>query len=998
MCRGFGRAFESQQLTTEVTGCEGSLPRWDEGKAQQIFSDTLTPTDPLSESWLGQQTTCDKIVVVASVVKLEDVAHALERKCQRLLQNSLYKVGTLQIVAHRVYVSENMEIFGLRELRIDSRLLLVKSAASKLELKQSAARDGQNARGANFNGYKGDDGGAGAEGTKVIIKATKAVTEGPFVISVQGGDGGRGGDGSEGKQGAVGVGASDPPRYTNEEWAKEFLKGSPWECTSCAFGALFDGIRHCPGGCWGHIPRNPGGKGNTGGKGGSGGAGGKGGNSGSISVSADALEGDLLIRVIPGEGGRGGAGARGGQGGLGGQSSEGMSLSTEDEWCGGDDDNHNNHCYHHHLDKFRAQSGSPGAQGTSGNSGQTGDVLTADSACPLNVDNINVKLLKVMEVRYEALKHLRDGHEFQKFRMRGTHLGKEVLVGSQSSKIKYEADRGVLDAISGSATTTHILATMAQVFRNYHSTVTRSNMELIRAEITMLEGDQKLLEDGIQHLFREQEMIQNELPVKIRSAFDTKLDAAIRKKKADETAAAIQLAFTAMTIGSSAQLKGINDAVVNSFKYAPKLIAASKTLSKGGVDLGCDVIPMVKEFAEKMAKHHLGESNLDQTFLEEAVQNATHLNEVKRFENLRSQHSFKRMVFCILAQNIDFQKEPTVEAAEVENLIDEYFDADDKMLDLSEKFIEKAKRLTILREQSEIAGRTTLEDYGNKDSNKMQIMVDYSDMEFVLFHNLALYVSHLENKHATKFQTFSSLLKEHLSMGLQLPFSRNKVDLAKINSQVESWFADQKFEPVPSNRVVHFKFESPRLLRKLEEDFNVTLSVPISKSMVEGGEIVGDGSYFNSNPNIRLTGASARLAFKDGFGSFGPGMPPKVWVWINQHQIHKLRINGNVFEYKLYKPSDAFETVKSFGVAPPDVVSGSQEQMTRNDCCLKRCTGSETFCPSPFADYTLSIPQGKQVACPQNEDHHNCKGISLRGLKAIHLYVKYSSVPEKLEE
>ena len=287
-------------------------------------------------------------------------------------------------------------------------------------------------------------------------------------------------------------------------------------------------------------------------------------------------------------------------------------------------------------------------------------------------------------------------------------------------------------------------------------------------------------------------------------------------------------------------------------------------------------------------------------------------------------------------------------------------------------------------------------DYGNELSNKLQVIVDYCDMEILLFHDLALYVSHLENKYTSEFQPFSSLLEKHFDMGLQLPFIKNKIDLAKIKSSLESWLADQKFEPKSSAQKMHFKITNRKLLRKLQEDFNMTVSIPISKGNMKEVRMVGSRSYFNSNTNIRLTGAFAALVFDNR--TVGPNMPPKIWVWIDQHPIHKLRINGNVFHYKLYKPWDAFNTVKAFSVTQSDFEEESREQMARNDCCLKRCTASEISCPSPFADFTLSVPRGKQVRCPENEDHYNCKGISLRGLEAIHLFVKYASVPEKLWE
>ena len=375
LCRGFDESFRVGHIF-EVSGCEGSYPRWDVWQIQNIFEDPILPKDPLLESWVGQSATCDKIVIADFLVTLEDldVTLAIARRCKNVLKDSTYRVGTLHIVANRVYVSQDVGIFGLQELRIDSRLLLVKSNATKLELKQGAASDGKNARVATFNGNNGSRGTAGTNGTRVYVRANKIIAEGPFVISVQGGDGGRGGNGSEGKRGETGLDASVPPRYESERWQQQFLTSSLHECTSCAFDALIDGIRYCPGRdpCWDSIPRNSGGKGNSGGRGGSGGAGGTGGNSGSISVSTDALDGDLLVRVIPGEGGRGGTGARGGQGGLGGLSSEGMEMRSEDEWCGGDDDNVNNHCYHRHLPKVRGESGSDGDAGASGKRGSTG--------------------------------------------------------------------------------------------------------------------------------------------------------------------------------------------------------------------------------------------------------------------------------------------------------------------------------------------------------------------------------------------------------------------------------------------------------------------------------------------------------------------------------------------------------------------------------------------------------------------------------------------------
>ena len=68
------------------------------------------------------------------------------------------------------------------------------------------------------------------------------------------------------------------------------------------------------------------------------------------------------------------------------------------------------------------------------------------------------------------------------------------------------------------------------------------------------------------------------------------------------------------------------------------------------------------------------------------------------------------------------------------------------------------------------------------------------------------------------------------------------------------------------------------------------------------------------------------------------------------------------------------------------------QTLIQEDCCLDDCgePGKKlTFCPSPFSNYTITVPEGRHTNCPDTEAQFNCKGLSLSNLQAIHLYASY---------
>ena len=79
-----------------------------------------------------------------------------------------------------------------------------------------------------------------------------------------------------------------------------------------------------------------------------------------------------------------------------------------------------------------------------------------------------------------------------------------------------------------------------------------------------------------------------------------------------------------------------------------------------------------------------------------------------------------------------------------------------------------------------------------------------------------------------------------------------------------------------------------------------------------------------------------------------------------------------------------------FNVMEPEDDEKILENLT-DQCLVKENEkkGSDPFCSSPFSSYTLIVKQGNMTNCPQIETQENCKGLSLEGLKAIHLYLKY---------
>merc|ERR1712008_70293 len=87
----------------------------------------------------------------------------------------------------------------------------------------------------------------------------------------------------------------------------------------------------------------------------------------------------------------------------------------------------------------------------------------------------------------------------------------------------------------------------------------------------------------------------------------------------------------------------------------------------------------------------------DLQFFEEMFKNFTSSNtEVSSFRNAQKQHTFKSLLHCVTTQNLEYQNEPTLEAKEVLDLIDEYFVAEDSLLKLQEKYFDNLRELELL--------------------------------------------------------------------------------------------------------------------------------------------------------------------------------------------------------------------------------------------------------------------------------------------------------------
>ena len=330
--------------------------------------------------------------------------------------------------------------------------------------------------------------------------------------------------------------------------------------------------------------------------------------------------------------------------------------------------------------------------------------------------------------------------------------------------------------------------------------------------------------------------------------------------------------------GAVAVAATILGAAATSLPEINTIVKESRELASASSNLGCPIPGMVNQFLSIPDNQTL--FGHFETF------------EVKVFENQRKKNEFRRMTHCILAQNIDYQKEPSVEALKAEQLVNEYFDIDEKIFSLTEKKVKNSRNLKILNLKRNQVVNTS------SDDDSLKNLMDYHDVQFRLFYFLTSYVSHLEYKYLNTFG-LNTYLTDVLGSPFQVKINKEQnIKLKTILEKLVEWDVQQKndfriHEALAIHEQqsrIHIKFEDENILKQLIEFKNVTLPMPLKRDDLPRNfpksEIIGD--YFPPHSNIRLKSIFCRLQLSNLAPSNMQDVT-EIWTTITQSPVTNIR-------------------------------------------------------------------------------------------------------------
>ena len=544
--------------------------------------------------------------------------------------------------------------------------------------------------------------------------------------------------------------------------------------------------------------------------------------------------------------------------------------------------------------------------------------------------------------------------------------------------------------------------------------------------ISALNKEQETFKEGMQLLSLRRDAISRELPAKVKLAMAVKQDAQKAYILAQKNEAFMNLMFSLVSVAASvgfgatsfnldmkkmgltkmtkdvakisrvkAKIDLANTLTGMASLRTPVIIKNSKKLKNEASGIGCPTPDIVETFAAS-----LKQSTPYEDFLIETLLSADNLIELKRLDSSRSRNQFKRTLHCVLSQNIDYQKTSSVEAEEVDDLIDEYFEAEEKMSDLGEKFYSNQKSLETLKSE-----KHQLDQYGlstNTRDNRPQyrLMEAYQQIEFLILYDLSEYTAHLENKYLKCFGLNPHLV-EILKKPLKLPMSESRLALLNLIADLTNWRTrlDQKSQFVDASQEVHLVWKSQKLLNRLKSKFSLTLEIPQNRNNLPSDTHILNDVYFGHD-KLKLTSIYARLQISQ---SGSANLPEKVWITIGQDQVSnsgEFQCEGN--QNRKFITTNPMNVTKFFtvGLGESKALEETQEALNEPDCCLENCAGLSDgepapTCQSPFSAYHIWINRGRKggPACGVGtEDEYNCRGLSLEGLQAIELTFKYKFI------
>ena len=588
-------------------------------------------------------------------------------------------------------------------------------------------------------------------------------------------------------------------------------------------------------------------------------------------------------------------------------------------------------------------------------------------------------LQKAMEIRTTTLISLKNQQKSD------LTLDDETVIGSHASPGVYKSKMEWLGTKFHNANKEDVVSKMATMFTEYHKNVNNYRRDLLDSKMNITNVEQKRLINGMGLQNRKLKLVEFELMQAIKDAHETKLLAyeeyqdGLEKENFMKIMSAIVNLSPILSMGPSSALQTV-------VQQLPNMISSFTTVNDLGSKFGCDISDIIVEMKE-MAKRTSNLTNFDH--FKSQMNEPSSLASIRKYDSFRIQEHFKRTIHCMVAQDLSYQSMHTVQAKKAVDKINEFFNIQNVLIDLQEKWSNNQRSLHIWESQ-----KSSLDDnwaaMTENVAKEIQIICDFFELEFATLKKMAEYIFFLETKFRVHLGKYKPLLEDQLKLPLQIPFSGNIDHLHDIKNNIGKWKEeeDKSYKPQPSTanpwrQILHLRFNDPILLDKLREDFTVTLEIPMNQEFLNA-EIIGVHSHpINPYKNTKVSSAFARLDFDSTF----PNMPEELYVHIEQSSRSVSMIAG---ENIVSMSPNSIKRNNIFNVMQPEDDQKILENLT-DQCLVKENEkkGSDPFCSSPFSSYTLIVKQGNMTNCPQIETQENCKGLSLEGLKAIHLYLKY---------
>ena len=380
-------------------------------------------------------------------------------------------------------------------------------------------------------------------------------------------------------------------------------------------------------------------------------------------------------------------------------------------------------------------------------------------------------------------------------------------------------------------------------------------------------------------------------------------------------------------------------------------------------------------------------------------------NDNSEYRIEKARRDLKTSLMCVTNQNIAFQNEKSQKAQQVEDVIDELFDAEKQVMLQNEGYLTAVGEKLLLEQEDQLLNQKSEKLESTVNNDDFEIIKQYLWYELNLFHDIAMFASFLQYSHQQCFDLQSSLL-EVVQVPL-FPFGsaimKQRVrKIRNVKKKIET-FKTKRPEWHDAGEYIHIKIKNRNLIDKMVTANGVEITIPIYKQDLKEN-ITVVGAYFSLQKNMRLIGTFAYLTFENNTVFEGDQVrPDHLYVRIrqegNQNFPFEMDDCGPLGQSKTFSQTDTFHAINSFNVEPRQTEPEPTE--IPNECWIgsRPDRQQKDFCPSPFSKYHIWLPEPNEInrpnanECPGSPiETQNCIGVSLKGLSEIHFLMKYAYV------